>query len=541
MSLFNSVLGSISPRLRDSFEDPHARDHELLSYHSSSVPRVPPPVASTILWNAPQTRLSPPPQVPDHLLAIQRKARHLEQQLQELLDSQADGLISGLAGNEAIPDDLVSNGSTTPTVSSMRGGTDRGSESGEFLQPAKKTHVGLNTARKRIARRIQQLASVKAEELDVLEDNLRDLDSIVKKTSSWTEKRTRLTNKIDSLATDTTVSKTQSLQTQAFELEQEIRQKEEELLILKTRHRRVLNELADTENSLEARSSSYKASLSYLDKEINTFLARSPNTNHVPLSTSPFLTLPPSRRTLEMAHDYWQEEQTRLSERCEEVDIDRAALDEGAVLWTEVVQRIMDFEVALQNQMTRPYTVKGTPSSASSDSTKLIERMSATVLYLEDTLELASQRGWNLLVCAIGAELEAFKQGQSLLEQTLGVSKTRPTSNGKTKQREVERLVDGSSSSSTPLSETTDEEDHRHEDLKLFNDGEGEEEISRSTIRIGPPTSISQSPPPSVTLTMRSPKLSSSSPPKKQQKQSLFDTDDDENDDPDPELLISHE
>ncbi|PVH92088.1 hypothetical protein DM02DRAFT_605780 [Periconia macrospinosa] len=514
MSLFNSVLGSISPRLRDSFEDPHAPDYELSSYRSSSVPRVPPPVASTVLWSAPQTKLSPPPQVPDDLLAIQRKARHLEKQLQELLDAQADGLIGSLSSKETIPDDLVSNGSTTPTVSSMRGGTDRSSENEDYTQAPKKK-VGLNTARKRIARRIQQLASVKAEELDVLEENLRDLDSIVKKTSLWTQKRTRLSNKISSMTNDTTASNTQTLRTQASTLEQEIRQKEEELQVLKTRHRRILNELADTENSIEAKSSSYKASLSYLDKEINTFLARPPVTKHVPLSTSPFLTLPPHRRTLEMAHDYWQEEQMRLAERCEEIDIDRAALDEGAVLWNEVVQRIVDFETSLQKQMTQPRTSsfhsnkKAAAASTPSDLDKLLERMDTTVSYLEDTLELASQRGWNLLVCAIGAELEAFKQGQALLEQTFGNRRK-----GKASVRE------------------TTTEDEGHENYTIPFENEDEEQMSRSAFRIRPSTSKSP-PPPSAATSVTNPKFKSA--PKK-----LFDTDD-ENDDPDPELLISHE
>lgn len=532
MSLFNSVLGSISPRLRDSFEDPHAHEHELPSYRSSSKPRIPPPVASTILWSAPQPRIAPPPQVPDDLLVIQRKARHLEKQLQELLDAQADGLIGGLSGNKAIPDDLLSNGSTTPTVSSMRGGTDRSSENEDYTQPPKKK-VGLNTARKRIARRIQQLASVKAEELDVLEENLRDLDGIVKKTSSWSQKRSRLSNKISSMANDNSAAQTETLLNQASTLEQEIRQKEEELQVLKTRHRRVLNELADFENAVEAKSSSYKASLSYLDKEINSFLARPPATNHTPLSTSPFLTLPPSRRTLEMAHEYWQEEQMRLAELCEEIDIDRAALDEGAVLWTEVTQHIIDFEDAMRNQMTRPrLSTTKNASSAQSDPTQLLERMDSTVSYLEDTLELASQRGWNLLVCAIGAELEAFKQGQSLLEQTLGVQKK---GKGKGKEKQLETLVDTlSSPNSVALSETTTDDDNdNHLEYKLPNDGE-EDEISRSAIRIGP--SLAKSPPPS---TVSMPPATFSSPPS-QQKQKLFDTDDD-NEDPDPELLISHE
>ncbi|KAF1949154.1 hypothetical protein CC80DRAFT_484983 [Byssothecium circinans] len=504
MSLFNSVLGSISPRLRDSFEDPHAQDHELSSYRSSSVPRIPAPIASTILWSAPQTKLSPPPRVPDDLLVIQRKARHLEQQLQELLDAQADGLMSGLGGNEGIPDDMISNGSTTPTVSSMRGGTDRSSENEEYTQAPRKKKVGLSTARKRIARRIRQLASVKAEELDVLDDDLRDLSTLVSKTESWTQKRTRLERKIADIARESTGAKTQALQTQVAQLDQEIRQKEEELWALKTRRRRVLNDLADTENSVEAKLSTYKASLSYLDKEVDDFLARPPPTNHIPLSNSAFLTLPPKRRTLEMAREYWREEHTRLLERCEEVDVDRAALDEGAVLWDDVVGKVAQFESSLRDHLAPPSSTtrgKARASKAPTNPAQILEGMDGTVAYLEENLELATQRGWNLLVCAIGAELEAFRQGREILEEALGVARNeKGKDKGKGKERVTERLVD------TESTHGGSEED-----------GDGDE-VSRSAFRIG---------------TM--------SPPPAKPQHRFFDTDDDEHQDPDPELMISHQ
>ncbi|KAF2254555.1 hypothetical protein BU26DRAFT_514440 [Trematosphaeria pertusa] len=484
MSLFNSVLGSISPRFRDSFEDPHAHEHELPLYRSpASSPRIPPPVASTVLWNTPSTTLSPPARVPDDLLALQRRARHLEQQLQELLDAQADGLMSGLAGNDPAADDLVSNGSTTPTVSSIRG-TDRSAENDDYTHGLRtKKKVGLNAARRGIFRRIQQLASVKAEELDLLDEDLKDLQNIVQKTDAWSQKRSRLEKKIKDIEGENGGTRAQSLQTEASKLEQEIRQKEEELWALKARHRRVLNELADTENSVEAKLSTYKASLSILDKEVAHFLVRPPDANHVPLSPSPFLQLPAKRRTLEMAHDYWHDEQTRLREKCEEVDFDRAALDEGAVLWNNVVKKVVDFEASLQNHMQQA------GRSNSPDPSRLLEKMDATVSYLEDSLELASSRSWNLLVCAIGAELEAFKQGKEMLEEALG-------SKRKGKEKVTDKLVD---------TESTHAESE-------------EDEVSRSTIRIG----RSSPPKPSV------------SPPKPK----FFDTDDE---DPDPELMISHQ
>ena len=412
------------------------------------------------------------------MLTLQRRARHLEQQLQELLDAQADGLMNGLSGNDAIPDDSVSNGSTTPTVSSVRS-ADKNAENGDDQRKLPRKKVGLNTARRGIFRRIQQLASVKAEELNMLDEGLRGLQYNVEKTETWTQKRTRLETKIQSIESEDAGAKTQALHTEASKLEQDIRQKEEELWALKRRQRRVLDELAETENSKEAKLSSYKTSLSMLDKEVSSFLTRPPNRNHTPLSSSPFPTLPPKRRTLEMAHEYWQEEYTRLADKCEEIDIERAALEEGSTLWNDTVKKVTNYETSLQRYMLK------VSKNGVADPKHLLDQTDATITFLNE--EYASSRSWNLLTCAIGAELEAFQQGRDLLHEALGVKR-------KGKEKATSSLVE-------------------LEDFKPLP----REEMTGSAIRIG------------------------RSPPKPAPaKPSLFETDD-SNDDPDPELMISHQ
>jgi hypothetical protein len=480
MAILNSVLGSLSPPsgFRKSFEDPHAREHELPSYNSPSSPRIPPPVTSSILWAAPKASLPLQPRVPDDLLALQRRARHLEQQLQELLDAQADGLMAGLSAGSNIPDDLVSNGSTTPTVSSVRS-SDRSAENGEIQPKPRRKKVGLQAARHGISRRMKQLASIKAEELDMLDEDLRNVQNTVEKTDTWSKKRTRLEQKIQEIESQDAGAKTRSLQTEASKLEQDIRQKEEELWALKRRHRQVLDELADTENSVEAKIASYKTSLSLLDREVSNFLAKPADPSHVPVSSSPYPTLPAKRRTLEMAREYWQDEYTRLAEKCEEVDTDRGALEEGALLWSDVMKRVADYEASLQNYMHQAGRMNPPEPS------KLLEQMDSTISYLEEKLATASSRSWNLLVCAIGAELEAFTQGRDMLEEALG-------SKRKGKEKAKEPLLD--------------------------QDGfqaEQPEEMTISAIRI-----------------TQSPKQPTTS------KQQYFDSEDD---DPDPELLISHQ
>jgi seryl-tRNA synthetase len=372
----------------------------------------------------------------------------------------------------------VSNGSTTPTVSSVRS-SDRFADNGADVHRPRKKRVGLNAARHGISRRIRQLASARAEELDLLDEDLRELQITVEKTKGWTQKRARLEKKIQDIEGEDAGAKTETLQTEASKLELEIRQKEEELWALKRRHRHVLDELADTENSIEARLSSYKTSLSLLDREVSSFLAYPPNINHVPLSSTPFFSLPVKRRTLEMAREYWQDGYTRLAERCEELDADRGALDEGAMVWNDVVKEVAEYEASLQSFMQQM------GHSNSPEPTRLLEQMESTITYLEERLETATSRNWNLLVCAIGAELEAFIQGKTVLEEALGVKR-------KGKEKATNNFLD-------------------HDEL----DVEHKEQMTGSAIRI-----------------------SRSSPKPFLSKPKLFDTDDE---DPDPELMISHQ
>ena len=408
--------------------------------------------------------------------------------------------MSGLSGDDPnISDDLISNGSTTPTVSSVRSSSLGAPHDENLSRAPRKKKPGLIAARKGIYKRIQQLAQVKASELDHLDADLQDVHAIVSKTDSWTQKRARLEQKIHSIEdADRSAERTQALHTEASTLAQEIIQREAELAALKARHKRVLAELDSSENAAEARLSSYKASLAILNADVTEFLARAPDTNYDPesSSTSSYLSLPPSRRTLALAHDYWTSAHSNLLEKCENVDIERAALDEGALLWNDVVTRIVGFESALQDTMAhRPRSLA--PA-------KLLEKMDATIVFLEEKIDFVREREWNLLHVAISAELEAFRQGREMLEGVLGMREK-----GKGKQKEEDPVENGVSMQAE--SDT--------------NGDAAEEEISRSAICVGKQPVGASAP---------------VSPPKPKQQPSFFDNDH-ENEDPDPELMISHQ
>lgn len=316
-------------------------------------------------------------------------------------------------------DDQASTGSSTPTVSSVRKNS-----TNPLRQPSRRKY-SLRAARRGIYRRIQQLAAVKEEESHLLESDLSKNKAVLERITKWEGKRNGLEQRIQAIEKNGTGLKAHTLKEEAGKLEADIRQLEEKLRGMKVKYRRILEELSETENSVEAKLSSYKASLSLLESEVAKFLARPPPESHRnPSKTTTFFTLPPKRRTLAMAKDYWQDEQTRLEESYQEVDIDRDALEEGAVLWNDVVNNVTDFESNLEEEMlkmgkSRDPNDMMSQTSADNSIKGILSRMDKTILYIESKLKLAESKNWKLLVCCIGAELEAFKQGREMLASAL--------------------------------------------------------------------------------------------------------------------------
>jgi pyruvate kinase len=48
-----------------------------------------------------------------------------------------------------------------------------------------------------------------------------------------------------------------------------------------------------------------------------------------------------------------------------------------------------------------------------------LDKMRAVMAGLEERLHVVEENGWNLLICAIGAELEAFRQAENMLREAL--------------------------------------------------------------------------------------------------------------------------
>lgn len=423
------------------------------------------------------------------LVALERKERQLQRDLQALLDAQSDGLVAGLAGGKA--DEEASNGTTTPSLST----SGRTGKTMPVRQPVKKK-LGLHGARRRILTTVQELSSVKSEESRALEGEVRERDEVLRQVEAFVTKRAGLEEEIAGIENERESKRLVDLREDARALEMEIHELETKLLQMKARHRHILGQISELDNSVQAKLSSYKASLAIVDSQVKRFLARPPLQDAVVTrERPPFLTIPPARRTLEMAREHWATERETLEKRKDEVERERQALDDGATVWDGVLREIGDLEKLIQSEVRRltfsdkQASLQDTMPPSSGEGMKgILEMMDKVIAAVEDKFKLSQFRDWKLLVCCIGAELEALREGRSLLQGTL---------DGQSEEK------DSNVSEGTGLNgDAPESTDHAREGAYS-----GEDELQGGA------------PPPSVLV------------------EGLDEEDDDE---PDPELLISH-
>jgi hypothetical protein len=388
-------------------------DYELPMWQSIQ-PAIPRPVMASIHMPPARehSRQSAPPS--DDLLLLRKKEELLQETLQELLDAQADGLMAGLGA--ALTDDQSSVGNLTPTTQSMRSLSLSPSPQGS------RRKLGLGPARRAIWKTILECAAVKADEDALIREELEQNYAILEELDRWNSRRTGLKKQITEIEQQDTATKAQSLQKEADSLLQDIIDTEQRLARMRTRHRQLFDEISELENSVQSKLSSYKSSLAMLEKDVDIFLANPPIKSSMSSrkDDSTFVSLPPKRRTLDMARDYWESEYTELRRRRKVVKRGRTALEEGAVVWRDTIAEITTFERFLQKESKGlgPVNGKGKDRAATTDPADIIARMNKTIQVVEQKLKLAESKKWKLLEVCIGAELEAFKEGKELLEAT---------------------------------------------------------------------------------------------------------------------------
>lgn len=414
--------------------------------------------------------LSLPLRDPDAFQVLAREEHHLQQSLQAAIDAQSEGLLAGFAtaapAASSSPDAISSAGrqkrtgtAASESVPSRKGG---GGIVIPVRQPAPQK-LGLQGARKGIARAMAQLEGLKSHEEELLEVALAAHEEDIAVVEALGRKREGLEASIQAIETEESSRQVQGLCEEERSLDEEIRTLEAKLAEMKTRHRQLRTEIEGLDNRVQSQLSSYQAALALAEKETRNFLAR-PSARAQTSTTTKALAsrtkgnqslwdLPVGRRTLPIAQEQFRDEQRMLLKSIAEVNEERTALAEGRRVWADVVQEVTSVEQLLRDEMQRlgqpssPVQPLGSPSETSTtspagagaragarvkgeaegregDATRsmhtILQHIDTARKRVEQHWHTSVAHKWGLLICCIGAELEALVQGSAVLRATLG-------------------------------------------------------------------------------------------------------------------------
>ncbi|KAL4867374.1 hypothetical protein BDV12DRAFT_171556 [Aspergillus spectabilis] len=359
----------------------------------------------------------------DPLLHVERQAKHIQRNLQRLIDAQSEGLLAGLSGQQ--PEGSVLNESH---ASSSELASPRGVSTVPIRQPPSKK-IGLSSAREGIFTSMYDLMRLREEEQGILALQLEERSLGLNYIGTFTTKRSGLEKAISTINDDRETQRSRELRDESSRLEAEIHDMENRLSQMRAKHRNVVQQLSHIENSVESKLSSYKASLSLLESDVRKFLANPPVKPPARITARDnFYSLNSSRRTLEMAEEQWKREQSELHQRHEEVNIEIEALDDGCGVWKQVVGDISGFEKRLrtamrqaiqtQSQLLRSDAPKGEDDLVQT----VLEDLAKTTDLVEQHLDYAEERDWKLLVCCISAELQALREARVMLLTVFNVT-----------------------------------------------------------------------------------------------------------------------
>ncbi|KIX97884.1 uncharacterized protein Z520_06662 [Fonsecaea multimorphosa CBS 102226] len=383
----------------------------------------------------------------DPFLPVERAAKSLERTFQNLLDAQSEGLSASSIASaeaEAEAEDSSSVGSPTPTPSILSTSTKTGAGTGPRTIPIrqpKPKKITLKGARRGLEKSMKEFAALREWELSLIDREVVARDNGLKQASDLGNRRKLLEDEIQRIKTEAGPVGLRS-EIQAVELE--IQHLETALLELRSKHRILVTQLRETESSRDSELSSYRESLALSENQVKSFLRRPPIQQSLTSEQDPgsMYALKPERRTLQMAQEQWTSEVEMLAQRKASAESERNALEEGARLWRDVVRRIGEFERDLkaqtrelsQSHLQSP-SANGTDGDGVAAATAhdtsihlMVTKLSALISSLEGDLDVAESKSWNLLTCAIGAELAAFQQARDLLQRTANTSST--TTNG---------------------------------------------------------------------------------------------------------------
>ena len=357
--------------------------------------------------------------------------------------------------------------------------TDRATASGAVIpvrQPRPRK-LGLRAARAGLSRGISLFVSLKAEEAVALESALNARKRALAYLDRLSGRRNHIVQMLHALETDKEEPLTRelaTLQSAHQSTSEQISELEGQLAMLRQRQRTLEGRIEDAMSQRESGLSGYRGALKEVDSQLTAVLRRPPvqpldvealggeaaaKQSHLDEGLDEgrirlddggearqaevddasagidFLRLLPERRTEEMARLWWETEIHILERRREEVANEDKALEEGGAMWREATQLVSNFEESLRQEMTSGTKNgdneaggsgsngkgkgKGRVSTPEEKMRSQLANMTAVIAGLRMYLQTAESKGWNLLICAIGAELEAFREARAMLRQSL--------------------------------------------------------------------------------------------------------------------------
>ncbi|KAK6813147.1 hypothetical protein RU639_010974 [Aspergillus parasiticus] len=366
----------------------------------------------------------------DPLIYIDREARHIQHSLQALIDAQSEGLLAGLQRPQL---NETPTGSSTPS-------TEPSVLQRPLTIPVRQPvaqKISLRAAREGIFKSIFDLLKLREEEREILTARVAVRTDALDEINGFITKKTGLEEAVSTIYNNRESQRTKELREEGHKLEADIHELETKLSQMRSRQRHVMEELAHMENSVESKLSSYKASLSLLESDIQKFLQKPPVPPQSSFANGATLySLNPKRRTLDMALEQWTTEQSELRKRQEEVDHEIQALEAGGGVWKQVVLEVCRFERrlkvemrrSLQNQSQVLETSRAAENNSELDHVRgVLEDLHKTTEHVEHYLGIAEDKDWKLLVCCIAAELEALREARAMLLDAFDIPEEGPS------------------------------------------------------------------------------------------------------------------
>jgi len=278
--------------------------------------------------------------------------------------------------------------------------------------------ISLHAARAGILRSLQELAIVKEQESTIFSSEIALRTYILDGITATEAKKEGIQGTVTAIESDphTGRSAITALEREEREVEAEIVATENRLMELKTRLGTVKRIREERANKLEARLSSWQAALREVEKGA---AERWLDSGKSIRNRTGVYALPRQRRTLQMVREEVEAAKVEIEGSWKEVERERSACIEGGQMWEKVCQTVEEVEKRLTAEVGKDKLGEADNGVDGRVMESMLAHLDTAISTLSAQLAVAEPKDWKLLVCSIGAELEALREGKDMLESAL--------------------------------------------------------------------------------------------------------------------------